>query len=169
MAKQSEFNTCPLIPTLAVKTKPQRLKSLSLAQQAAGLRAAYPFAEICISRNVLTWRDWLQPLAFSMRYFVEITYRLREMPTTRLLRPSFRELAGERVVPHVYDQKRQELCLFYPDGREWNSAKAISSTIASWASEWIVHFESWLFTERWDGGGVHIRPGAKSAPPACRR
>ncbi|MHA3771628.1 hypothetical protein ACXR0O_08835 [Verrucomicrobiota bacterium sgz303538] len=148
---------------MAAKLRYQPLKALSLAQQAAGLKAAFPSAHVTIERGVLKWRDWLQPMAFSMRYWVEITYQLRERPKTRVLEPDFSTLVNGGTVPHLYSQTEQELCLFYPDGREWNASKSLDRTIVAWASEWIVHFESWLFTGEWDGGGVHPIGGGKKS------
>lgn len=133
----------------------QPLKPLSLAQQASALKSAYPSANVSVTRGILKWTDWVQPMALSKRYFVEIKYQLYRMPTTRVLEPSFRELSGGKSVPHLYSQQDQELCLFYPDGREWNASKSLDRTVAAWASEWIIHFETWLFTNTWDGGGVH--------------
>jgi hypothetical protein len=151
--------------------KYQPSKGLSLAQQAAGLKIAYPTAQLSIARGILVWRNWLQPMAFSMRYLVEVTYQPRRYPSTRVLEPNnLRDLAKGERIPHLYSQNMQELCLFYPNGQEWNASKPLDRTIVSWACEWIVHFESWLFTGEWNGGGVHPLVGReKSERPTLVR
>ena len=31
----------------------------------------------------------------------------------------------------------------------------IAETIIPWASEWLLHYEIWLATGEWQGGGIH--------------
>jgi hypothetical protein len=138
---------------------------LTLAQHAAGLRAMYPHAEIRTVSGVLTWRDTIQPMALAWRYVVELKYRLGEEPTIRILEPNLRELAGGRLIEHLYSQEEQVLCVYYPDGREWNAGKSLANTVVLWAHEWIVHFEAWLFTGVWDGGGTHPEPRNRKPEP----
>ena len=119
----------------------------------------YPNAQISISGGLLTWRDSIQPMSRARTDLLELRYRLREQPSIRVLDPDLRELSGGRRIEHLYSQEDQELCLYYPDGSEWNAGKSLSNTIVLWAHEWLVHFEAWLFTGEWDGGGTH--PGTQ--------
>ena len=32
----------------------------------------------------------------------------------------------------------------------------LAETILPWASEWLAHYEGWLYTGEWKGGGVHL-------------
>ena len=56
---------------------------------------------------------------------------------------------GLEDLPHVFDG--DELCLCYP--RQFNPRILIAKTIIPWASEWLLHFEFFLITGAWHGGG----------------
>lgn len=86
----------------------------------------------------------------------------------RLLQPTIRELAGDRKLPHVFRGVGDPLCLFYAPAREWNSSMLIARTIVPWTCEWLFHFEAWLFTGKWDGGGVHHDPETQHVEIADR-
>jgi len=60
----------------------------------------------------------------------------------------------ETKLPHVYNQQKQEICLFYPKACEWNNTMKIT-IIVPWISEWLYFYESWLITGVWYGGGIH--------------
>ena len=32
----------------------------------------------------------------------------------------------------------------------------IAKTILPWTSEWLVHYQLWLATGEWHGGGIHL-------------
>ena len=138
---------------------------LTLAQHAAVLRAMYPNSKTSINKGLLTWSATIQPMALARLYRVELQYRLSEHPKIRVLEPNLRELSGGRRIEHLYSQEDQELCVYYPDGREWHAGKSLANTVVLWAHEWLVHFEAWLFTGHWDGGGTHpILPDPKPKP-----
>jgi hypothetical protein len=59
-----------------------------------------------------------------------------------------------KFLPHVYSTPEQRLCLFFPDGTEWNHSMLYTTTIIPWAFEWLVHYEIWVGTEEWHGGGT---------------
>jgi hypothetical protein len=59
-------------------------------------------------------------------------------------------------LPHVFGG--EDLCLYYEG--EWTSEMALVETIVPWASEWLVHYELWLITGEWGGGGH--QPGEKT-------
>jgi hypothetical protein len=66
------------------------------------------------------------------------------------------------------------LCLYFPDGKEWNVSMMLADTIVPWASEWLFHHEIWVATGEWCGGGYHparsrnaranAKPPEKSSP-----
>lgn len=97
----------------------------------------------------------MRPSPFSREYLVQIDYCRGKSPTTRVISPTLRSLCGDRKIPHIYQGDGDPLCLFYPPADEWNSTKWIANTIVPWACEWLLHFEAWLFTGEWDGGGIH--------------
>ena len=61
---------------------------------------------------------------------------------------------NKKQLPHVYSTSKQRLCLFFPNGKEWNRSHLISETIIPWASEWLYYYELWLITGEWLGGGT---------------
>lgn len=58
----------------------------------------------------------------------------------------------KKQLPHVYDNRKQVLCLFYPKHREFLPTMLCSETIIPWACEWLLHYEIWLATGVWTGG-----------------
>ena len=62
-------------------------------------------------------------------------------------------------LPHTYPGN--ELCLFYPG--EWQHDRFLAVTIVPWTAEWLLHYEIWLATGEWTGGGRHLRDHAKHA------
>jgi len=134
-------------------------RSFNVAQQLAALQALYPAGAGWLSRGTLVWECPLRPSPFSRKYVVRIGYRQGHFPRTRVIHPTVRSLAGDRKIPHVYAEPDDPLCLFYAPAREWNSSLSLARTIIPWACEWLFHFEAWLFTGEWDGGGVHCQSG----------
>jgi hypothetical protein len=123
--------------------------TLSLAQQAFLLRKAIPDARCTIRRARLTCEARLQPSLASCRYTVQVSYRHRCSPVTRVLDPALELRPDATRLPHVYDDGT--LCLYLPT--EWDSAMSIANTIMPWASEWLLHYEIWHASGHWTGGG----------------
>jgi len=132
-----------------------KAQALNLARQACALRKLYPEGTCRLIGPKLIWHGPLRPSPFSREYLTLIEYCRGKNPTTRIIRPSLRSLCGDRKIPHIYKGDGDPLCLFYPPADEWNSSKWIANTIVPWACEWLLHFEAWLFTGEWDGGGIH--------------
>lgn len=131
----------------------------NVAHQLCDVQRLYPHGRGQLVRNRLIWECQLRPSAFSRQYLVRIDYHLGAFPITRVLDPVPRQLADGRKPPHVFAEPGDPLCLFYAAAREWNSSMLISKSIVPWACEWLFHFESWLFTGEWDGGGIAHEPG----------
>ncbi len=70
-------------------------------------------------------------------------------------------MATGRHIDHMYSQENCELCLYLPWAGEWTPAMALANTVLPWACEWLLHFEAWLFTGVWGGGGIHPSPGRR--------
>lgn len=58
----------------------------------------------------------------------------------------------DKKVPHVFSD--MSLCLHLHD--EWHADMLISESVIPWASEWLLHYELWLVTEEWLGGGHEL-------------
>ncbi|MDQ1167337.1 hypothetical protein [Flavobacterium sp. SORGH_AS_0622] len=133
-----------------------KTKKLTIYNQLAGLRKDFSFGESkIIDGKKLQWIGTLKSSPIGDKYTVKLTYEFGKSPKVQVLSPSPLNLAkGKKNLPHVYDHKNQRLCLFYPDCKEWNSAKSISQTVMIWAIEWLYHYELWLITGEWLGGGT---------------
>lgn len=130
---------------------------LSIAQQLHALKRDYGFGETKMSTyNQLVWVGKLKSSPLGDEYLVKVTYKKCDSPKIYVLEPKELKLPeGENRLEHVYDHKKQKLCLYYPKAKEWNETKTIASTIMPWAMEWLYHYEMWLITSEWTGGGIH--------------
>jgi hypothetical protein len=130
-------------------------KPLPLVVQQMHLKKQFPDARSRVNRNELLWIQDITPSPLSETYQVEIRHSLERSPRVVVLRPKL--IAPEdRSLPHVYRGER--LCLYYPGFGEWDSTMQIERTIVPWAAEWLLHYEIWLITGEWCGGGVHTKP-----------
>jgi hypothetical protein len=129
--------------------------SLSIVIQVAGLRDTFPHGTTTWSRFRVKWTGDISPTEYSRLYKVEMVYSLGDFPKVWIKEPNLQELAGNRTLPHVYDSKTQQVCLFVPDGDFWNSDKSLASTVLPWTSLWLYYFEIWLVTDTWHGPGQH--------------
>jgi hypothetical protein len=100
------------------------------------------------------WTCPVKPTALSNIYTIKINYHVGKFPKCYIINPKKLPLAeGATRLPHTYDSQKQQLCLFYPYYREWDSTKPIAITIVHWAIQWLFFYEIWVFTGKWNGGG----------------
>jgi hypothetical protein len=65
------------------------------------------------------------------------------------------------ALPHTYSD--DTLCLHEID--DWTGSMYIADSIVPWTVEWLAHYELWLATGEWHGGGEWPpRPPANAAP-----
>ncbi len=146
-----------------------RNKAISLAVQAGHLRKCFPESRARIKRSQLTWVGELMPTPLSHEYTVRLRYKLHKCPDVDIVEPKLEKRDGQRP-PHLFPKER--LCLYLPEMGEWNGRQLLAGTIVPWISEWLLHYEIWLATGDWCGGGEH--PDLKSCekadidPPAVR-
>lgn len=126
-------------------------------QQFAALKRDYNFGTTKITgASQLTWEGTLKSSPIGSDYLIKVSYKKNGVPEIFVLDPKNLELPkGKTKLMHVYDHEKQRLCLYYPKAKEWNSTKTIASTIIPWAIEWLYHYETWLITGEWTGGGIH--------------
>lgn len=133
-------------------------------RQLRNLKAAYPEVRPSYKRGLMSWSGWLQPTEMSERYRVVISWDgVSYRPRVRVIAPALRT-RGDEPLPHVFSDG--SVCLHMPD--EWSPDDLISETIIPWASEWLLHYELWLVTGEWTGGGHEPAP-KRPAPPAPLR
>jgi hypothetical protein len=123
-----------------------RTRSLTMAQQALGLRSLFPDADLTLRPGRLSWTGRLQPSDLSRAYTVQMTYTSGRYPAVRVLTPKL-QASGNGFLPHTYDNGT--LCLH--DAGQWNATMLIVDTIVPWAAEWLLHYEIWLATSEWSG------------------
>ena len=134
---------------------PTKSKRPSIAVQAGLLRSTYPGCDVKTSLNrTLTWTFKVKPSPLSDGYNVRMDYTIGKKPKV-FVKTKLALAYGAAELPHVYDNARQKLCLFFPDGSQWNSSMLLAKTIVPWIYDWLFHYEIWLATGLWFGGGIH--------------
>jgi hypothetical protein len=131
-------------------------RAINLARQLVAIRSAIPDARGKINRGQLDCVVPIQPSIASETYRARIQYRHRKPPHVHIVQPALELHPDRGHLPHVYPGN--ELCLFYPG--EWQHNMLLATTILPWTAEWLLHYEIWLITGEWTGGGYHPpRPG----------
>ena len=133
-------------------------RPISMFAQGGMLRHFFPDSTLKIIRfgKGLIWEGKLQPSELSMTYDIRIEYNTGKDPDVYVINPKPLLLAKEAIkLPHIYNQEKQHLCLYHRRMNEWNECKMIAKTIIPWTSEWLLHYEIWVVTGTWHGGGIH--------------
>lgn len=131
-------------------------REIPLIVQANKLKLYFPDSKYSIKQNILIWKGHLQPTYLSPKYLVKIVYQREKHPHVYVLEPKPLILAeGKSKLEHVYNTDKQHLCIYYKKAKEWNETKIIAETIIPWTSEWLLHYEIWVATGTWHGGGIH--------------
>jgi hypothetical protein len=128
---------------------------ISLIHQAGALRSYFPSSEITRKgENELTWVGTVTPTSLSHAYQIKLHYKRGKGVDIFVLEPKLKLADGKTKLPHVYSTPKQQLCLYYPDGKEWNVSMFYVKTLIPWACEWLYHYEIWVGTGVWHGGGI---------------
>lgn len=125
-----------------------RDRPLAVAEQLRALQRASPPGTLLVTRAGARWTTLLQPSPFSRVYTTRFVLRPRFIPRVIIEAPALEPRHGP--VPHRFGDG--SLCLFYGD--ECSAARSPAETILPWTLEWLFHYEVWLATGRWEGGGV---------------
>lgn len=134
----------------------KKINKIPLKEQLRLLKQYYPESKLILNKNKgFTWEGVLKSSPLGDKYTVKIIYEVSSKPKTFVVNPEKLSLPeNETRLKHVYNHDLQELCLYYPKDKEWHEGKMIASTIIPWAIEWLYHYEIWLVTGEWHGGGV---------------
>jgi hypothetical protein len=124
-----------------------RGRSLSLPQQAFGLRSLFPDSQITLRGRQLRWVGDLHPTELSQPYRTRIDYTLGRYPSVNIIDPPITE-THERV-PHIYSSGA--LCVH--DANDWNPRMLLTDTTVAWTIEWLYFWELFLTTGTWYGDG----------------
>lgn len=127
------------------------------AVQLVNLRRMFPESTGTVKKGTLRWSyDFLQASPVSGVYKIEIEGRQTGKPAVWLSRGAIDE-QNAKDAPHKYrvdaGGARIQICL---DKTDWKPDQLYSRTYIPWTMEWIVHFEIWLMTGEWTGGGIHL-------------
>jgi hypothetical protein len=133
-----------------------KINKIPLTIQANILQLHFPDSKYFIKNDTLTWKGYLQPTQKSKKYLIKIEYQSGCHPNVYVLEPASLLFAeGKIELEHVYDTKTQKLCIYHRDGLEWFENMLIADSIIPWVSEWLLHYEIWVATGIWHGGGIH--------------
>ena len=124
-------------------------RAVNLARQLAAITAVLPAAQGAVRYGELSCTVRLQPSPASRIYTVRLLYRHARPPRVSVLNPALELHPGAEALPHVYSG--DELCLYYPG--EWTHDMLLAATVLPWTAEWLLHYELWLITGYWAGGG----------------
>jgi hypothetical protein len=133
------------------------MSRISLIHQAGTLKSYFPKSQV--TRNMeaeLTWVSDITPSPLSATYTLKLHYKYQKGAKVYVIDPMPLTLAkGKALLPHVYSTPEQRLCLYYPQDKEWNTGMYYVHTLIPWACEWLCHYELWVSTGTWHGGGIH--------------
>lgn len=141
-----------------------RSPSLSLDQQAARIRLAFPKFRVRRKDGELVIHGAIQPSEGSRSYKIRLTYRCGHHPRVYVESPQLVNNIKGEAPPHRFVESGNPLCLYYNKGWEWSSRQAIADTIIPWTSEYLLFYELWLATGEWLGGGM-AHDTAKAVSP----
>ena len=103
----------------------------------------------------LVWEMDIIPTPNSYSYRIRIDYTIGSAPATYVIEPTILSKAeGSNSLPHVFDNEKQQLCLYYGRIGEWTSSMFLAKKIVPWAAEWLFFYEIWVITGEWLGEGV---------------
>lgn len=100
----------------------------------------------------------IQPTPISEVYEIKIVYTNNRSVEIYVINKKLKIASNRKTLPHVYDNDKQQLCLYSPSRKEWDSYNYIDSTIVPWTSEWLYYYELWLPKGKWLGGGHNEYP-----------
>jgi hypothetical protein len=131
-----------------------------LHEQAANIRLICPNFTYHVARGVLVGKGTIRPAPHCNTYVFEITYRMGEQPTLKIIDPPLCCRADEPKIPHTYGP--DEPCVYRP-GIDWSEKDLIGSTIIPWLATWLFYYEIWQAVGVWLGGGEHPTTGDEIA------
>lgn len=135
--------------------KPIGPRRLPLPTQAELLKKHFPFGTCWLALDRLYWVGSLTPSDLSPSYTVRVKYDGRARADVTVIDPVLAKRDGR--LPHVFPGDR--LCLHVP--QEWDVSMPLATTIIPWAAEWLYHYELWLPTGVWQGGGHEPSSGRR--------
>lgn len=133
------------------------MSRIPLIHQEGALKSYFPGCKIIRDGDKeLIWIYSVTPSSLSAKYTLKLHYKFNEGAKVYVIDPKPLTLAeGKKFLPHVYSTPKQRLCLYYPSDNEWNTSMYYVTSLIPWACEWLIHYELWVSTGIWFGGGIH--------------
>jgi len=146
----------------------------SIGAQIDRMRCRWPEFDAAQRCDGVVWSGPLRPI--QRVYSVAVAWRPLWMPCpyVTLVDPPLRPRAGGRFddIHHLLyakdDPAQSALCLFDPNGGEWDPSMLIADTTIPWATHWLYFYELWHFDGVWRGGGVGPSTVAEARRAAFR-
>lgn len=136
----------------SMAANPSRIgHGISLATQARALNTLDNWSATSDGRRLVA-TGAVRPSALSREYRLRVEYVRGRQPKTWLVEPKMQRFEG-KLPEHIYSDG--SLCLYRPRYNEWTPSDFISTHIVPWISEWLLHYEAWLVSGEWYGGGEH--------------
>lgn len=135
----------------------QKTKIIPIAVQVGCIKKMFPDSHLEVKHDKqLIWKHIICPSPLGDMYQVKLEYSITGIPNVYIIHPKPLTLAkGKTKLEHCYDQQKQRLCLYVPNSGEWTKQKLLTQTIIPWTYDWLYHYEIWLATGNWTGGGIH--------------
>lgn len=161
------------------------MAALSVAEQVAGMREAWPGMGLAYQAAWgAGWVGTLKP--YDREYRVRIDFYLGLTigncdlvnwgAEVRVLEPDLLAECAPGKPPHLYPSERHAtLCLFDPAAGDWDFAMLLAATTVPWTAHWLAFYELWRATRRWTGperhpeGRLASRLLSGHRPDPCRR
>jgi len=140
-----------------------KLIGMPAYMQLSAIKKAFP--DVKVSNK--GWNNFeielnLQPSSLCEVYRIKIVYKKNTFVKVYVIERVLKIAPNRTKLPHVYNSKEQQICLYSPSKKEWKSTQYIVNTIIPWASEWLFYYELWLSDGEWFGGGHNEYPNEES-------
>lgn len=93
----------------------------------------------------------LRPSSLCDEYKIEIYYQTGTPPKVYIISP---KIEYNDEIHLYYDRS---LCLYYPKDMPWGKHIMLADTIIPWISEWIIFYELWKESGKWEAPEVKHR------------
>lgn len=118
-------------------------------RQKKDIEAKYDWCKCKIlCRNTLICSGYIKPDESSPNYKIKLRYKYGKEPSVYIIEPEIKKVSAT----HVY--KEGCLCLYYPKEQPWSTDHLIADTIIPWTAEWLLYYELYLITGKWEGPEV---------------
>ena len=99
------------------------------------------------------WEFDVKPSKFSKIYRILLIWDFKyKAPKVFILNNEVVKVGKTRIIPHLYDREKIQLCLYYPQYSEYNELMPLCDTIIPWTYRWLQYYEEWLYSNEWKGG-----------------